>query len=193
MHRSTRPIGLIPTSPAGQYLFCIVASAIVAVLAAAPAIAEDEEYGRTGAYARVGVVGGVDVDRRTNDTATAGGAGFNVWFGSREGPRLAWEIGVEGLLSDGTNDSAWNYGIAGKFYFSEGRLQPYLVFGAGGYTRLRDGEKRRTDWGFRPGLGLDFYLTEKWALTGEGAYVVGVGDLLRQEYASFSLGVLYRF
>ena len=43
------------------------------------------------------------------------------------------------------------------------------------------------------GAGVDFYLSEKWALNMEHTYVAAVGDLLKQEYGSFALGVLYRF
>ncbi len=190
MHRSTRPIGLIATTA-----FCLT---LAASLAPGHALADDEEeedveYGRPGPYVMVHVMGGLDVDRRGRNTDLAGGAGYILRFGSRETERLAWELAFEQFIPDGTSSQAFTYGLNGKFFFAEDRWQPYIVLGANGHTRLRDGESRKTDWAFRMGAGLDFYVSEKWALNMEHTYVAGVGDLLRQEYGSFALGFLYRF
>jgi hypothetical protein len=190
MHRSLRPIGLIAT-PA-------LLVALVASLAPGAARADDDDdadllYSRPGGYAMLHVMGGVDVDRRNDQTNLAGGAGYQVRVGARETEQLAWEIEFEHFMSEGTDDHAFAYGVNGKFYFMEEVLQPYLVLGAGGYTRLREGESRKTDWGFRMGAGLDLYFTKRLALNMEHTYVAGVGDLLRQEYGSFALGLLYRF
>ena len=189
MHRSLRPIGLIAITA----LCLSMSSTLAPDFARADEDDEALEYGRPGAYAMLHVMGGIDVDRRRGETNLAGGAGYNLRLGSRESERLAWELEFEQFISDGANDQAFTYGINGKFYFMEEAIQPYIVLGANGHTRLREGEKRRTDWGFRMGGGVDFYLTKKWALNMEHTYVAAVGDLLRQEYASFALGVLYRF
>lgn len=191
MHRSLRPIGLV------------AAALLCASLGPGVANADDEEdealeYDRPGVYAMVHVVGGIDVDRRNNppgdgQTHLAGAAGYALRLGSRETERLAWELEFENLFADGTSTQLYTYGLNGKFYFLEERTQPYLVLGANGHTVLRSGEHRKTDWGFRMGGGTDFYLTKRWALNAEFTYVVGVGDLLREEYASFALGALYRF
>jgi hypothetical protein len=189
MHRSLRPIGLIATTA----LILSVASPFAPGCAAAEEDEEALEYARPGVYAMFDVVGGVNVDRRNNETDLSGGAGYNLRVGSRETERLAWELEFEQFIPDGTANQVFWYGLNGKFFFLEERTQPYVVLGAGGQTRLHEGEKRRTDWGFRMGGGVDYYLTKRWALNFEAVYVVGVGDLLRQEYASFGLGALYRF
>jgi len=186
MHRSLRPIGLIAAITA-----CL---ALVSTLAPDVGLADDEEYGQPGLYAMFHAVGGLDVDRRFAENQTRGGGGFNTRIGSRESERLAWEFEFEWLIFDGVSDGVWTYGINGKFYFSEARLQPYLVLGANGMTRKHQNRSgHATDWGFRSGLGADYYLNEKWALNLETSYIAGVGDLLRREYASFGLGVLYKF
>ena len=51
----------------------------------------------------------------------------------------------------------------------------------------------RIDWGFRTGLGLDFYLTENWAVTGETTFVGGVGQVLDHYFLTVNAGVMYRF
>ncbi len=194
MHRSTRPIGLIATT-----IFCLILALVVPGLAFAQDDEEEEyedeiDYGRPGVYAMVHIMGGVDVDRRIeDDTQLTGGAGYILRVGSRETPRLAWEVAFEQFVLDGTSSQSFTYGLNGKYYFTQNRWQPYLVLGANGRTMLREGAHRQTDWSFRMGGGLDFYLTEKWALNLESTYVAGVGDLLYQEYGSFALGVLYRF
>jgi len=190
MHRSLRPIGLVAT-----FALCLSLAVPIAPRTAAADDEDDEalEYARPGVYAMINVIGGLDVDRRNNQTDLAGGAGYNLRLGSRESERLAWELEFEQFIPDGTSSQVFTYGLNGKFYFMEERLQPYVVLGANGQTRLRDGESRKTDWGFRMGAGLDYYLTKRWALNMENTYVAPVGDLLRQEYASFAVGVLYRF
>ena len=194
MHRSPRPIGLV----ALHFALLAIVISLSAVVAPTAALAEDEddeelEFARPGVYAMVNVVGALGVDRQNDETELSGGAGYNLRLGSRESARLAWEVEFENVITDGTANQSFTYGINGKFFFMEDFLQPYVVLGAGGYTVLRTGEHHRTDWGFRMGLGADLYLTKRWALNMENTYVVGVGDLLRSEYASFSVGVLYRF
>lgn len=186
MHRSLRPIGLVFST--------IVLVSLALVATAGTATAEDEEYGKLGAYVMFNPVGGLDVNLRPDPADLQGGGGFNTRLGWRETERLAWEVEFEWVIFDGVDDSVWTYGLNGKFYFTQGRIQPYLVLGANGMTRKAENRDAHfTDWGFRTGLGYDYYLTEKWAVNLECTYVAGVGDLLYRDYASFSLGAMYRF
>jgi hypothetical protein len=102
-------------------------------------------------------------------------------------------------------------------YLPLGRLQPYGLFGLGGswmnlrsrypvttvcgpgwywgwycsgaYARLADGG------GFviKGGGGMDFMVTEDWALTFEATYVKPFGDLSQLAYTNFNWGVRFNF
>lgn len=184
MNRSPRPIGII------------VALSMMFVLFPGPGFADDDdesEFSRPGIYLGLNGVGALGVDRRGSSNELAGGGGVNIRAGSRESAILSWEFEFEWVDLPDENDNSLTYGINAKFYFAEKRLQPYMILGAGGGTRFQKDIGRNTDWNFRMGGGLDYYLTKHWALNSENVYVVGVGSLLRQEYASFSLGAIYRF
>ena len=57
-----------------------------------------------------------------------------------------------------------------------------------------DGVKSRdSDWGFRGGGGVDFYVSPHIALDIEISYMWGVGDVWQEDYTSFGAGVTYRF
>jgi len=188
MNRSLRPIGVIAALSMCFWL------ALGAGLAFADDSEDDEDFARTGVYFGLNGVGGLGVDRRFDPTELSGGGGLNARFGSRESERLSWELEFEWLMFPDPEINNLTFGINGKFYFAEQRWQPYVVLGAGSKTVLRSGPApNNTDWGFRMGGGLDYYLTRHWALNTECVYVVGVGGELRLEYGSFSLGAIYRF
>ena len=185
MNRSSRPIRAIAA------LFSLLAFAAFAPGAAfADEHDEDEDhgdYGRPGIYLGLNAVAGLNVDRRGPGDEVSGGGGLNARFGSRENELLAWEFQFEWVAFDQIDYGAWAYGVNAKFFFSEDRIQPYVVIGAGGMTR-KDETGSATDWGFRLGGGGDYYLSEHWALNTEFVYMVGVGGVLERDYASFSVG-----
>ena len=190
MNRSSRPIRVIAA------LFSLLAFAAFAPSAAfADEHDEDEDhgdFGRPGIYFGLNAVAGMNVDRRGPGDEVSGGGGLNARFGSRETELLAWEFEFEWVAFDQIDYGAWAYGINAKFFFSEDRLQPYVVIGAGGMTR-KDETGSATDWGFRLGGGGDYYLSDHWALNTEFVYMVGVGGVLERDYGSFSVGAVYRF
>jgi len=189
MNRSLRPIGVIAALSMWMWF------ALGSGLAFAADDDDDEaDYARPGVYVGMNGVVALNVNRRGPENLLAPGGGINVRFGSRESERLSWEIEMEWVDAPKWNQNNLTFGINGKFYFTEKRWQPYAVFGAGSKTVFRGGPApNNTDWGFRMGGGIDYYLTKHWALNSENVYVVGVGGELRLEYASFSLGAIYRF
>jgi len=154
---------------------------------------EESEYARTGWYVGGSGVATYGASRRDGDENQANG-GVNARFGWRESSWLALEFATEWTILRDVSYGIWTYGVNGKFFLMEERLQPFLLAGAGGMTQKteRDGSSS-TDWGFRFGAGADYYLTERWALSAEATYVWGVGEVWQRDYASFGLGVLYRF
>jgi len=76
---------------------------------------------------------------------------------------------------------------------------PFLLVGMGAY-HLDDslppgasGEIDATDFAPRLGGGVDYYLTQSIALTGEVVYVIGTRRLHDLDYVGISLGLTYRF
>lgn len=121
--------------------------------------------------------------------------GLDVAVGWRNSERLALEVEFEWVVNH--NDASrgfWLLGANGKFYFLEDRIQPYLILGAGGaWAKVPDFDGFRDDWAFRQGLGVDYYLDEHWAISGESTFVWGVGDLWKNYFVTFSVGAMYRF
>lgn len=188
MNRSLRPIGVIAALSMCFWL------ALGAGHAFADDSEDDEDFSRSGLYFGLNGVGGLGVDRRVDPAELSGGGGLNARIGSRESERLSWELELEWVMFPERDTNDLTVGINGKFYFAENRWQPYVVLGAGSKTTVQAGPgSNDTDWGFRMGGGLDYYLTRHWALNSECVYLVGVGSQLRREYGSFSLGAIYRF
>jgi opacity protein-like surface antigen len=166
------------------------------------AMAQDEEeadFGRQGAYA-IGRAKWaiVDSDDPLGPNATLdwqSNFGIDLTIGWRETEVLAIEGEFEWIPSvDGISSGTWLLGANTKFYAMTDRIQPYLVLGFNGMWAKVDGNDRyEVDWGFRQGIGLDYYLTKDLAITGEGTWTWGVGDLLHHRFATIGVGVLYRF
>ena len=160
---------------------------------------EEDDFGRMGAYV-IGRVKWATVDSNhpfgpANTLDWQSNAGMDVVLGWRETDMLAIEAEFEWITSvDGIEYGTWLLGVGTKFYAMTGRVQPYLVLGFNGmWAKVPDNPDHKVDWGFRQGIGLDFYLTRSLALTGEGTFTEGVGSLRRHYYATVGMGVLYRF
>jgi opacity protein-like surface antigen len=153
----------------------------------------ESEYARTGWYVGGSAIAAYGASRRDADENQVNG-GLNARFGWRESSWLALELGAEWTILRDPSYGIWAYGVNGKIFMMEDRLQPFFLVGAGGMTqKTKSDENSVTDWGFRFGGGADYYLTESWAVTAEASYVWGVGQLWQRDTTSFGLGVLYRF
>lgn len=177
---------------------------IIALLAcmAWPAAAQDADaeidYARQGMYVggtlQVGLVSSETIFG-ISEPSWKPYPGLDLRLGWRESERFAIEIEFEWLASTKSIDLGnWALGVNGKFYFAEQRIQPYLVLGANGmWVNVPGQPTSEVDWAFRNGIGVDYYLTENWALNGETSFVWGVGEIWKYYTLNFSLGAIYRF
>lgn len=162
-------------------------------------MAEDTDYSRSGWY----VLGGLEVAWSSSSDAFphvprqswVADPAVDMALGWRENKRLALEIEFEWIPShEGIEYGSWLFGANGKFFFREDRIQPYLVLGANGFWAKPPGAREHeVDWGFRNGLGVDYYVSEKWALNFESSFVWGVGNVWKNYFLETGIGIVYRF
>ena len=178
----------------------------VFLLLASPGFAQDGEaddsYGRPGWYLAVNGVAANILYRDTLGT-TENTAGINARAGYRANPSAAIELEFEWLnpfdetLSGVTIAEYRTYalGLNGKYFLRDDAIQPYAILGVNvlALSKTTTLKKRDTDWGFRGGVGLDFYVAPKVALNVELTYMWGVGDVWERDYLAFGAGVMYRF
>jgi hypothetical protein len=184
------------------WVLCTLAAVLTIGPAAAWADDDDEEepeYARPGGYVRGSAELALTTSRQgflPGDTLSwQPNFGMDVALGWRNSERLALEAELEWITNrDGIEYSSILLGVNGKFYFLEERIQPYLVLGASGmWTQVPNALEFQDDWAFRNGLGVDYYLDEHWAINAETTFVWGVGDIWRNYYMTFGLGMMYRF
>jgi len=182
----------------------------VIVLDAMPAHAADDEddaddekeeadYARVGPYVRGSAELALVTDKErllfAPPVSWQPEFGLDIALGWRNSERFALEAEFEWITNtDGFDYGSWLLGVNGKFYFAEGRFQPYAILGAGAmWIKRRGAPSFEDDWAFRNGIGVDYYFTEHWALNGEVDFVWGVGDLWKDYFMSFAVGAMYRF
>jgi opacity protein-like surface antigen len=89
--------------------------------------------------------------------------------------------------------------VNGRVYALTGRIQPYAIGGIGFQsaeieTSSLPGVKHRsTGVAFRVGGGIDFYITERFALTTAATYLVGVGAVGDYDTLQGRAGAMFRF
>lgn len=147
------------------------------------------------------------------DLSVSDSRGAAAVLGLRLGSRVALELvgeryddldldlDVAGERTEGELE-VWTAMLMGKVFLGTGRLQPYLMVGAG-YVRGEvdvddfDGEDVE-EVGHaalgRAGAGIDLYLNEHWVLGVQGAYSRGISsDLDELRYFTVGGSVLFRF
>ena len=138
---------------------------------------------------------GVSVD---DDT----GRGFNVRVGLRTSNWLALEVKYEQVsnydVSRGSKTkkaSGWFWSLNGKGYLMTAkRLQPYGLVGVGAVSIQPDIISRRTGFGMRFGVGIDYHVTRSIVVNAEGGYALGLGTQVEDYgYGVLGAGVAYRF
>lgn len=167
-------------------------------------------FARTGVFVGLGglfALENFDTDPLINnadnplDISADDGGGFELRGGYRATPRLAAEVLFQyysGFAvkerTSGYDDNfdGWTLTAGGKIYPLLGRLQPYATFGVGGLVFQ---EKKGDDSGFvaRMGAGLDVYLSDQFVVDTEFAYLFPTGSIADFQFATFSLGVQYRW
>jgi opacity protein-like surface antigen len=170
---------------------CILFAACLA-LAAQSASAQD--YARPGAYASLNGV--TSIETIDGDGRTDVGTGVSGRLGYRFSPQLAVEGQVDwsGDFVDGPFDlTSTTVTANAKFYLAHQQVQPYLLAGIGAQIGDDDFGPSESAFAARVGGGLDFYLSERFGLLGEVAYVIPTGDLDGFDYVSIGWGAFYRF
>lgn len=160
--------------------------------------AQDEDFGRPGGYVGGGFVYGFenfDLDEVSDfagvDVCASGAPGFEVRGGYRFNPYLAVEgtldyyasFDIEAEGREVFDVLAASFFANAKGYPLSGRVQPYGMFGIGVLTaHLEDDygfDISETDASFalRIGGGLDVYVTPKFLLNLDVAYVIATSDM----------------
>lgn len=192
----------------------ILSLGLALVMLAAPVMAGESEdgeeesaqdFGREGLYIGGSGVYAIEAWRgNPEDNNVENTAGLNGYLGYRVNEFASLEIHIE-WVNNFLNDNPGQLGgvtssVRTKVYATQSRLQPYATVGAGilattinKSNNIEGINKAQSDWAFRFGGGIDFYLTENWALNAEATYLWTVGDVKQLDYSSIGLGILYRF
>jgi hypothetical protein len=123
--------------------------------------------------------------------------GANGFVGYRVLSRLALEVQAEwaegfDLGSGGIEIESWVVTANARAYFTETRVQPFLLVGLGALT-AKGGGVRETGFAARAGGGLNIWATERLSVLMEVTYVGATGDVSDLGYGSFILGLEYHF
>jgi opacity protein-like surface antigen len=145
----------------------------------------------------------------TTDPKFGNSGGVDARFGYRATPRLAFEFDYQWQAGFDSRNEALTppleidthlLSLNAKLFALTGRWQPYALLGASLLifnTEIvgRPPKPWDLDVGFAPrfGAGIDFYVTQHWALTLEGTYIVPVGVLDGANMGTAGVGVQYRF
>jgi len=166
--------------------------------AGADALEGDAAYSREGAWLGVGGAFADENFDRKGSYDDAGAIAFRA--GYRGYPYFGFELLGEVLtkFDDGGSDPAGDVdGFAvtanGKFFLPLGRVEPWVMAGLGFLDIDRDNNQRRDDIAFRFAGGLDAYVTPRFALYLEAAYMQPTGDVKDWSYATYGAGLLFRF
>jgi opacity protein-like surface antigen len=134
--------------------------------------------------------------------------GVNVVFGKRIWKYLALESQFEytdgfsfvDTDGDGFQLSVYTATMNAKIFplhdilnsFNEGRLQPHAVIGMGLMVTKDLDIDTGASIAFRLGLGVDYFVYERWAVNLRSAYVVPVGQLRGLQFVTTSVGLSYQ-
>jgi hypothetical protein len=167
-----------------------------------------DDFGRTGPY--LGLAGNYSIFTTPSDLLPGGDVddplGLNARVGYRFHPHLAIEAQVEWLArADVDVDFFGNLGkldvitttANAKAYFLTGRVQPFLLAGAGALVAVSDpnGGDGDANTGFagRFAIGTDIYITRNILAAFDVSYVLPTMDPSGADYVSFGWGLGYRF
>lgn len=175
-----------------------------ALLALGGCASIDGDCGRPGLYLGAHAIRSYESFDTHDSGVTTGdsdlGAGARLGF--RVSPGLAVEAVAENVkgfqVESGTVDADLDLltvGLQGKLFLSDSPVQPYLL--AGGGAARSDVDRRfdlDDDGGYlRGGAGVDVYLTDGFAVTGEVNYNRMVGGVSDLHHIDALVGILFRF
>ena len=159
---------------------------------------EELSFSREGGY--IGVGGSFALENFNVPGGQDDSGSLLFRAGYRGLPNIAVEFlgevlpGFDGSDSLDNDVNGFAVTINAKLLVPLGRVEPYLMAGIGFLDIDEDRRRhRRDDFAFRSAAGFDFYLTPRWVLYGEAAYMLPTGDVKRFDYATFGGGILFRF
>ena len=186
--------------------FALLVSLVILVThgAARAADPELEGYGRTGIY--LGLAGSYAIETFDDlglPVPVDNSLGLSLRVGYRLLSRLGLEVQAEwaegfDVKGTGIEIETWAVTANARAYFTDARVQPYLLLGFGlmhASARFPLGLGTETGTGFaaRVGGGVDVGITDQIALVLEGTYVGATGPLSDLGYGSIVWGLQYRF
>jgi hypothetical protein len=136
-----------------------------------------------------------------------GSGGFNAHVGYRFNKWVAADLQIEKFQKfDGHQGgvdvgevNAWAIGMNAKAYLLHGRYQPFLLAGLNyfdveTFNNINLISPKKTDDGpaLRFGGGLDIYATNKFVVTADISYMLGLSQVEGYDLIAFSLGLLFR-
>ncbi len=185
-----------------------------------PTLAQNDEFARNGIYLGVALAGAVytkaEDDLEKALLADLGYAvpvdveippGLDARVGYRFHRRLAGEVQLQWFpkadieLAEVKAMKLETLTLSGnlKGYLLTGRVQPFLLVGAGFmHSKAEDQlglgvSEKGEGFAARFGGGVDVYLNPNFVLALDTSYVLPTGDVEGLDHVSFSLGLQYRF
>ncbi len=166
-----------------------------------------EEFDKTGWYLGVaGVYAIQDIKNQNKEDPDTGFGPFdyndelgaNFRAGYRVLPRLGFEVQLEWVpweddKTEGNDIDTYASTFNVRAYFMTGRVQPYLLLGAGGMAAEYDKSSDEWDFILRSGGGIDVMITDSIAAMMEVTYLAGFEDVQDLDYTSLTWGLMYRF
>lgn len=171
-------------------------------------------FDRPGLYVGGGLVGGFATRLESElheipgvtDVEVDPSVGLTARVGVRVTPHIAieahyeWMDNFETSVAGNTIADTQTQTLTGdvKGYLATGRVQPYLMAGAGFLTAKSDDpttnfQRTDTDFVARVGGGVEFYLNESVGLSVDTSYVLPAGDVKDLDYVSVGAGIFFRF
>jgi opacity protein-like surface antigen len=172
------------------------------LLVAAPGAQAQSVYGsELGAYLGFSAFYALDTsDNEVDDIADTSDFGLAFRGGFRVSPPLAIEL--QGDYNNAWTDfDLWTVTVNFRVYPLQmeafggdiGRVQPYLIAGAGVIAGDPDSDPYQLNGAFRMGAGLNVYVTDQIAIDAGSEWTVGTGFWSDASYMKFGLGLQYNF
>lgn len=158
--------------------------------------ATSTEQSRSGIYLGASLVGAYqDIDEPENVDLADYSAGVGVRGGFRFADQWALELAYQRPMDWSSKDlKVHDLALQGKFYFTTGNFQPYVMGGIGAMQVEVDPTDREYNGGFgRLGGGLEWYLLDFLPIFGELQYTKGSGGTSDFNYGDWQVGLLFRF
>jgi hypothetical protein len=180
--------------------FASTISAAVILGAGAPAVAADEEFGRSGPFVGAGAaVSFENFGGSAGNNSPDEAWGYQLKAGYRFNEYFALEADGEHFPSfnSSTGDvEIWDATLNGKLYPLHGFIQPYLSAGAG-WSGINDDRAASNEdsQGFaaRFAGGVDVYFHRNFGAFAEVAYFLPTGARADYDMIPLSFGIFYRF